>query len=167
MRYRVSTLLLAMTVTAIAVASRPWLASQRNDFGVGIALFSMWAATGFLMGWSASRWENRRLSLLAIAASAVIANWALWYCWRVAVEFLRSPDNIMDSRTSVLSWLLKIDDMHAFSLIAAASIVFILYAAWKRHEQLLAAGVAISLLTWFAIYWAAFLWTAASTAPID
>jgi hypothetical protein len=164
-RYRVTTLLLAMTITAIAVASRPWLAG--HDLIVGVVLFSMWMAIGFLFGWSASRWESRPTRLATVACVAIIAHGTLWYCWRLAIGFLNSSENLIYSRASVLAWLVRVDDWHVFELVTGASILVCIIAALRHQERLLAATVVASLLFWFTTYWAAFLWTAASTAPPD
>jgi hypothetical protein len=164
-RYRVTTLLLAMATTAIVVASRPWLAG--DDLIVGVVLFSMWTANGFLFGWSASRWESRPIRLAIVACVAVIAHATLWYCWRVAMGFLNSSENVIYSRASVLAWLQRVDDWYMFELVTGASILICITAALRQRERLLAATVAASLFFWFATYWSAFLWTAASTAVPD
>jgi hypothetical protein len=154
-----------MAVTAIAVASRPWLAG--DDLIVGIVLFSMWTANGFLFGWSTPRWENRSARMATVAVAAVIANGGLWYCWRFAVSYLESRDSVSYSRAAVLAWLIEIDGWHVFDFITATAVVACVVAAWARRERLLALAVVSSLLFWFVTYWAAFLWTAASSAPPD
>ena len=163
MRYRVTTLLFVTTLTAIALAGRPWL--SRNDEIVFLLIFGLWTSLAFSFGWTAGRWGDGQFSLWIAAAGGIVGNWCCWYFLRLGLGFIRSPDTVFHQLPTGLSWLLAFSDWHLFLTLATIITAVLTAAAWLRNGRMLAAAIAVSLLAWSAMYWAAFLFTAAASAP--
>lgn len=166
MQYRISFLLLVVTITAMAFAGRPWLIG-RNDFGVAVALFAGWVCIGFLAGRATASWEAERVRMWTFAIAGVISNWMLLYTTSLAATSLRSPDNVLDGMPHELGWLI---DAHENQLLVGIVIVWTLVvvaAAWMRHERIVSLAVAFSLLTWFVVYWWSFVRVSLASDPLE
>jgi hypothetical protein len=167
LRYRVSALLLVMTATAIAVASRPWLANPRHDFHVTVALFLAWTSLGFSFGRATTRWQSDRFSIWATAATGLLVNWVFWYTLRIATHCLASRDNVIYPMPHELRWLINANESHLLTAIIGIWTVAVVSAAWTKREKLLTVSLAVSLLTWFVVFWYGFIRLAVATEVLD
>lgn len=144
-----------MTMTAFALAARPWLIG-REDFSVAIILFSGWTAIGFIFGWAAARKEFDRAGLWALAVSGIVANWMSLYLANMAYNLIRDPE-VESALPSLLVFLLTLLEPYAPLVAVSAISMALIIAAAKQRPRTLAAFVGVSLLFWLLVAWWGFV----------
>lgn len=165
-QYRVSTVLLVITATAIALAGRPWLIG-RNDFGVAIVLFTGWTALGFCVGQASASWKSERLSVWMLAMAGIAANWVFWYTTGIAVASLASADNVLPGLPRELRWLCDVTEARWLAIWLVGWSPAVVVAAALKRTWLVKLLVAASLVTWFVIHWWGFVRLSIESDSLD
>lgn len=171
MRFKVSHLLMALTLAAIAaVVLRQVLVVRppsRDEMGVAILLtggtaLAIGVALGYLLrGGGGPVSQRRRLLPFVVAASLV--NGMAYGVQGESLKLLRHADYGVPP---IIAWFIYFDDIWLFAALTLGVVAILVFGVALRHEKLIRWIAAVSLGFWMLVFMGGYLGAASSSVYV-